>query len=161
MVATSIAMLLLFGALYGTGESFAVVQEGDARVHTHIHGRRILDRLLKDCRYAAEIEIQGEAETAWTLEILAKLDDPVRVWHWNSKSQNLTLSQGENREVVLQGIQQFDLKTQREWVDGVDGLSQVAVQWTLAVNAGTEAGAASFARTISLGAATWIRSHAP
>ena len=161
MVATSIAMLLLFGALYGTGESFAVVQEGDARVHTQVHGRRILDRLLKDCRYAAEIEIQGEAETAWTIEILAQVGDPTRIWSWSSASQNLVLSQGENQEVVLQGIQKFELKTQSEWVDGVDGLSQIAVQWTLAVNAGTEAGVASFARTISLGAATWIRNHAP
>ncbi|MBT4466513.1 MAG: hypothetical protein HOD03_07500, partial [Planctomycetes bacterium] len=69
MVATSIAMVLLFGALYSTSETLEVVREGDIRMHTNVNARRALNRLIKDCRYASEIEVAGTQQTGWTIGI--------------------------------------------------------------------------------------------
>jgi len=69
MIATSIAMVLLFGALYSTSETLEVVREGDIRVHTNVNARRALDRLLKDCRYASEVEVEGNEQTGWTIGV--------------------------------------------------------------------------------------------
>ncbi len=159
MVATTVAMLLLFGALYGTGETFAVVREGDARVHTQVHARRILDRLLKDCRYASELEIVGDAETQWIINITPGGTASPLTWTWTSANQELLLADNQDSETVLQGLNTFRLKTITEWVDEEEVVVQVSVEWNLSVNAGSETGAATLNRTIDLGAATWVRSH--
>ncbi|MFT7517308.1 MAG: hypothetical protein ACI84O_001098 [Myxococcota bacterium] len=72
MIATSIAMILMFGALYSTSETLEVVREGDIRVNTNVNSRRALDRLLKDCRYATEIDVNSDESGRVTISLLTE-----------------------------------------------------------------------------------------
>lgn len=163
MLVAALTMVLMFGALYSTAESFAVVREGDARVHTHVHGRRALDRFLKDCRYAASVSVAGDAGTGWTVTIDAtsSLDPDLLVYAWNPGSQVLTVSDGSSApDEVVAGLQSFAIAT--ETVDPGTGpvISRIKVDWMLAVSAGGEGGAVSLPQVLSLSGATWIRVNA-
>ena len=70
LLATALAMIMLFGTLYGSGESFVLIHEGDAKVNTHLQARRVLDRFMKDCRYSTALIIEGNPGHAWM------------VWKW-------------------------------------------------------------------------------
>ncbi|MDP6850143.1 MAG: prepilin-type N-terminal cleavage/methylation domain-containing protein, partial [Planctomycetota bacterium] len=85
LIAASMTMIVMFGALYTTTESFEVAREGDRRIQSKVSVRRSMDRFLKDCRYAQDIAIQGDLESGWEVTIAtAGSPEPMELsWKWN------------------------------------------------------------------------------
>ena len=158
LLATALAMIMLFGTLYGSGESFVLIHEGDAKVNTHLQARRVLDRFMKDCRYSTDLIIEGNPEKAWMVN-LQPAGEPLparRVWTWDAKDSQLQIEEQGQREVALAGVNKFELRT--GLIDGPMGpeISMVAAEWEIAITS-TPSGKPD----IALGSATWIRRHAP
>ncbi|MBC8330089.1 MAG: prepilin-type N-terminal cleavage/methylation domain-containing protein [Planctomycetes bacterium] len=163
LMVAALTMVLLFGAIYSASESFAVVSEGDARAHTHVHARRALDRLLKDCRYAAAVDVAGDADTGWTITIDAtsSLDPDVLVYTWDPQTAVLRVSDGLlSPDIAVEGLETFDLG--REFADHGAGpvIARIKFDWVLLVDAGDESGSTVSGRTLSLSGATWVRVNA-
>ncbi len=161
MLATTILMALLFGAIYSTRESFSVVKEGDARVHTHIHVRRALDRLLKDCRYSADLDVQGAAGTGWTITVDATsdLDPDVLSYSWDPADGTLRITDpaAETEDIVASGITAFEVATEMVDVEGVPEVATITLHWTVDVVAGAEAGLEQATQSVEMGGSTRIR----
>lgn len=161
MIATTIAMILLFGALYSTSETLNVVREGDAVVHTNVHARRALDRVLKDFRYSAALSIAGDSETGWTIGVTTTgtLDPGALVYNWTPDSKTLTVTGPGGPETVIQDLRTFNVNTLTETVGAVVYITRVSVEWELGITSGNEAGNETInaERTLSLAGATWVR----
>jgi len=161
MIATTIAMVLLFGALYSTSETLNVVREGDAIVHTDVHARRALDRVLKDFRYSAALDVTGDAATGWSIEVTTTgtLDPGVITYAWTPAEKKLMVTGLSGVEMVLNDLRSFDLTTLTDVIDGVTVITRVSVSWVLGITSGNEAGAETInaERTLTLGGATWVR----
>lgn len=157
LVATSVAMVLLYGALFSTMESFAVVRQGDTRVNTQIHARRTLERLTKDIRYASALDISGDAESGWVIDLETGIDADAWTWTWDPDAQSLTVSDGATESVVVQGLQEFSLDTALEGTD----IAQVVMVWTVAENAGEMSGPSGSTTTVTIPSSTWVRRFAP
>lgn len=163
MLAVALTLVLMFGALYTTSETVAVVREGDRRVHTHVQARRALDRLLKDCRHASALAVQGSEDDGWTITLTptGTLDPPSLTYAWNPVTGELRVTDGNLESLVVEGLRSFTVQT--ETVDTGNGpqISRIALQWILDVLAGSEAGAGAATYPLSLGGATWVRQNAP
>ncbi|MDP7062351.1 MAG: prepilin-type N-terminal cleavage/methylation domain-containing protein [Planctomycetota bacterium] len=163
MIATTIAMILLFGALYSTSETLNVVREGDAVVHTNVHGRRALDRVLKDFRYSAALAITGDNETGWSIAVTTTgtLDPGALTYNWTPNSKTLTVTGPSGTEIVLQDLRSFSVNTVTETIDEENVITRVSVEWELGITAGNEAGVEGIheERTLSLAGATWVRKN--
>ncbi len=160
MIVSALTMVLLFGAIYSAGESFAVVSEGDTRVHTHVHGRRALDRLLKDCRYAAAVTVTGNEASAWTITIDAtsSLDPDILVYQWSADTAVLTVSDGVlSPDIVATGLQSFGVDTQTVDKGAGPVISRIKFDWTLTHDPGDETGATASGLVMNLSGATWVR----
>lgn len=164
LIASTLALVLMFGAIYQIGESYDVVREGDRRVHTNVHARRILDRFLKDCRYASSLDVTGNLQNGWTINLttLNSLSPGDLVYSWDPNTEVFALTDDANNSSnLIEGLQTFTLETQV--VSGQNGveISWIGVQWTVDVDAGIEAGIDPEERTLGLGGSTWVRKNAP
>ncbi|MFQ5749103.1 MAG: hypothetical protein ACE5H3_06560 [Planctomycetota bacterium] len=163
LLAVVLTMILMFGALYSTSESFEVVREGDRRIHTHIHARRSLDRLLKDCRYSSALEIDGDAASGWeiTVDTTGSLDPGTLVYTWSPQTRILKVADGTLEDIVIQGLKGFQLKSTTVQTAKGTKVARITATWTLDVNAGLEAGKGAKAYTMTLSGSTWIRENVP
>lgn len=161
MIATTIAMVLLFGALYSTSETLNVVREGDAIVHTNVHARRALDRILKDFRYSASLEVLGDAETGWTIGVTTTgtLDPGALTYVWTPETKKLAVTGPAGTEMVLNDLRAFNMTTLTEIIDGEASITRVSIEWELGITSGFEAGSEGInaERSLSLAGATWVR----
>lgn len=156
LVSTSVAMILMFGAIYSSMESFAVVSAGDAQINTQVHTRRIMDRFVRDCRYAKEISVTGDEVTGWTVDLVTGIDSSTAVWTWDAAMESLSLSDGTSTETILTGISAFSLDTQQN--DSLE-IDRITAIWTVRETAGGT-GTSNADRTITVPGSTWIRIHA-
>ncbi len=163
LVAATVTMIMMYGALYGTAESFEVVREGDRRVHTNIHARASLDRMLKDIRYCADISLAGDPLGGWTLDVLTTgtLDPGWVTYGWVPDSQELLVTDGELTDLVLPGVLEMNISTLEEDLDFGRVITRVTITMTLQVDAGVEAGYGAREYTMELGGSTWILNNIP
>ncbi|MDP6963611.1 MAG: hypothetical protein QGF46_05530 [Planctomycetota bacterium] len=164
VIATSIAMILLFGALYSTSETLEVVREGDIKMNTNINVRRALDRILKDCRYAEEVEVSGDAATGWTVEVetTGALSPGELEYTWNPNSELLMVAvSGGNPETMIQGVSSMSIATLSEIINGESEITRITFNLTVSLDASAIGGmtTANPDRKLELGGATWIRRH--
>ena len=162
VIATSIAMVLLFGALYSTSETLEVVREGDIRMHTNVNARRALDRLLKDCRYASEVEVEGNEQTGWTIGVdtTGTLAPGELQYTWSPADNSLRVALvGGQTEEVISDVRSFDIDTLTTTIDGVEVISRISFHFIIGLDDGhaTGAGNPNSERTLELAGATWIR----
>ncbi|KAA3604898.1 MAG: hypothetical protein DWQ01_20030 [Planctomycetota bacterium] len=163
LLASSIAMLLMFYTLYSTSEMFEVVREGDREAHTHVHARNSLDRLLRDCRYSSALEITGDPLTGWVIDLTTtgSLDPGDVTYRWDPITQELNVNDDSLDDLVVAGLLKFNLTQEEVDVGGTMEISRISIQWTLQVDAGLEAGQGAKDYTVSMGGSTWIRRIVP
>lgn len=142
MLAVTISMIILYTALFSASEAVAVVSEGDAQVQTHVQARRALDRLLRDVRYATEVEVGGSSETGWSLDVLTTgtLSPGWVSYVWNADAGTLTIDAGAGAEWALVGLRDFGLDLVTESIGGAEVVTAVTIEWTVAEDAGAFAG---------------------
>ncbi len=157
LIAITVGIILMLGALYSTVETYAVVRQGDARVSTQVHARRTLERLIKDCRYASALEITGSDSTSWTITMTTGLDGNHWIWIWDAQENAITVSDGVSEEVVIEGLTAFVISTS---TNSESQISKVTMNWTLEEASGNIAGAGQSNPPIDLATSTWIRKFA-
>jgi type II secretory pathway component PulJ len=157
LIATAASMVLLFGALYSTSETYAVVRQGDAKVYTQVHARRTMDRFIKDCRYATSLTVTGDETSGWTIDMITGLESDSWTWQWDPNSQQLTLSDGDSTETVIQQLQQFGLETE---LGDSGGIARITATWQMIEQFGNEAGAGTGQQSFTLASGTWVRQEA-
>lgn len=161
MIATTIAMVLLFGALYSTSETLTVVREGDMVIHTNVHARRALDRILKDFRYSSTLTVSGDSLTGWdvTTTTTGTLDPGLLTYSWNPTDRILSVTDATTSETFLEDLRVFNIVTETADLNGTTVITRIKLEWLLGLTAGAEAGAAGIdaERTFELAGATWIR----
>ena len=155
LVATAVSMILLYGAIYSTLESVAVASAGDTRINTQIHARRVLERLVKDCRYASEIEVTGSQANGWTIDLTTGLNDDDWTWTWDPVSEALTVSDGSGSEIVVSGLVDFSVDTQNNSQSEIERITMV---WTVQEVAGAT-GTTTADTTATFPGSTWVRAH--
>jgi len=157
MIATSIAMVLLFGALYTTSETLNVVREGDSQVHTNIQARRALDRLLKDVRYCSDITVTGDAMSGWDMDVTTTgtLAPGLISYTWDPETKVFTASSDTDTVTILDDLRVFNITTE---VEG-GGITRVTIEWIMGLQAGPEAGQIEMndERTFTVAGSTWVR----
>lgn len=163
MLAVSVAMILLYGAIYSSSETVSVVREGDLQMHTHVQGRRVMDRLLKDIRYSSDVTVSGDAATGWQIQVLTTgtLSPGWVTYEWQEANGLFTISDGVATETLLEGVTAFDVTTQTVSVNGVNVITEVTLNWEMRLDAGEEAGAEGVnqERTLQLAGSTLVRVH--
>ncbi|MHC4381174.1 MAG: prepilin-type N-terminal cleavage/methylation domain-containing protein [Planctomycetota bacterium] len=161
MIATTIAMILLFGALYSTSETLAVVREGDATIHTNVHARRAMDRILKDFRYSSALAVSGDSLAGWeiTVTTTGTLDPGDLTYTWSPDSKTLEVTDGLDLETVLTDLRVFNVVTETADFGSGPVITRLKMEWVLGIEAGMEAGdvAIDAERTFEVAGATWIR----
>jgi len=162
VIATSIAMVLLFGALYSTSETLEVVREGDIRVHTNVNARRALDRMLKDCRYASEVEVAGDGVSGWTIEVdtTGTLAPGELEYTWNPADNVLRVAVEDGvAEDVITDVRSFDVTTLTDIIDDDEVVTRIRFHFIIGLDDGFSSGATNpnSERTLELGGVTWIR----
>lgn len=159
LLAVVLAMILMFGALYSTSESYGVASEADKRLNTHVNARKSMDGLLKHIRYSGDLSIAGAEDTGWTLTVLTteSLNPGSLDYVWDPQTQELTVSDGTTTDVVLSGVQSFQLQQEFSGAD----ISRVTLEWVVAVDAGDAGGAGNGDDTVALGGSTWVQRHIP
>lgn len=161
MIATTIAMILLFGALYSTSETLAVVREGDATIHTNVHARRSMDRMLKDFRYSSALEVTGDSLTGWEIIVTTTgtLDPGELTYTWDPDTRVLDVSNGVDLETILTDLRVFNVVTDSADLGSGPVITRFKMEWVLGIDAGREAGDVGIdaERTFDIAGATWIR----
>jgi len=161
MIATSIAMVLLFGALFTTSETLNVVREGDSQVHTNIQGRRALDRVLKDIRYSSDFVVSGNAVSGWTMAVTTTgtLNPGLITYSWDPNLKILTATTDSDTVTVLDDLRVFNITTETADIGGTTVITRATIEWVLGLKAGTEAGQIEMnqERTFSIAGSTWVR----
>ena len=152
-LACTVAMILMFGALYSSTEAYSIVREGDTRVHTHLQARRTLDRFLRDCRYAEDLAIEGKASTGWLIAVTQSgLQTPSTLqYRWDAASHEFQIEDDTSSQIALSGLLDFELSWQTEVTETGSKIAQVTAQWTVAVNPGLEAGFSEPRGSLELG----------
>ena len=164
MLASALTMVLMFGALYGTTESYEVVRAGDRRVHTHVAARRSLDRLLKDCRYAMDVSVSGSQQSGWSIVVntTGSINPEVLSYTWDPNTDVLTVTDGTTTDVVMDNLSIMQVGTETVDIEGQPTVTRISVKWNLRVNAGYEAGLPSTSPyDVQVGGASWVRRHVP
>lgn len=161
MLATTIAMALMFGALYSTSETLAVVREGDAVTHTNVHARRTLDRLLKDFRYSSDLAVSGNAADGWeiTVTTTGTLNPGDLIYSWDPAISTLEVTDGTDVETVIEELRSFEIDTEEVDLGSGPVISRITLAWSLGLSTGSEAGNVGLnnERTYEISGATWIR----
>jgi len=164
MLASALTMVLMFGALYGTTESYEVVRAGDRRVHTHVAARRSLDRLLKDCRYAMDVSVSGSRQSGWSIVVntTGSINPEVLSYTWDPNTDVLTVTDGTTTDVVMDNLSIMQVETETVDIGGQPTVTRISVKWNLRVNAGYEAGLPSTSPyDVQVGGTSWVRRHVP
>lgn len=163
MLAVSIAMILLYGAIYSSSETVAVVREGDLQMHTHVQGRRVMDRLLKDVRYCGDVAVTGDADTGWQVQVLTTgtLAPGWVTYEWDPGTELFTISDGAVTETLLEGVTAFTIFTETADINGSTEITQITLDWEMRLDSGAESGAegVSGERSLRLAGATLVRIH--
>lgn len=162
MIATTIAMILLFGALYSTSETLSVVREGDTMIHTNVHARRALDRMLKDFRYSSDLAVTGDSADGWSITVTTTgtLDPGDLTYAWDPDVGMLTVAKdGESSVTILEDLRNFNVVTETAEIGGSTVITRIKLEWALGLDSGEEAGNLNVdaARTFELAGATWVR----
>jgi type II secretory pathway pseudopilin PulG len=157
LVATAVSMILLYGAVYSSMETVAVVSAGDTRINTQVHARRVLERLVKDCRYASELSVDGDQVDGWEIDMETGLDAEPWTWTWDPETESLTVSDGNSTETIVTGLIDFSIDTQ---VDGDGDIERITMIWTVREESGAT-GSSSGLTTASFPGSTWVRSNLP
>lgn len=159
LLAAVLAMILMFGALMSTGESYSVAREADKRLHTHVTARKSMDTLLKQIRYSSALSIAGSEAAGWTITVdtTDSLNPGQLVYAWNPNTKEITVSDGVQTDVSLSGVSSFTLQTTLEGAE----TSRVTMEWVVEVDAGQEAGNVQVDETLALGGSTWVQRFAP
>ena len=155
LVATAVSMVLLCGAIYSSLETVAVVSAGDSRLNTQVHARRVLERLVKDCRYASAITVSGEESTGWTIDLITGLDDAEWTWNWDPSTSALSVSGESSTEVIVSGLTVFNLDTQDNETGDIERITMV---WTILESA-SASNAATAETTATFPGSTWVRAN--
>lgn len=157
MIATSIAMVLLFGALFTTSETLNIVREGDSQVHTNIQARRALDRMLKDIRYCSDITVTGDAISGWSMGVTTTgtLAPGLITYSWTPDTKVLTATTDTDTVSVLDDLRVFNITKSEE----AGSITRVTIEWVMGLQAGPEAGQIGLndERTFTVSGSTWIR----
>jgi len=164
LLASTLALVLMFGALYSTSESYEIAREGDRRLHTHISGRRALDRILHDLRYADEIVVTGSNAAGWNIDVDVPTDTGIDqiTYYWDVAAEELRIADAVDDELLIASVTDCEVTWQEEAVGPDMKISQISIVMTLDVNAGLEAGLGDNKEfTLSLGGSTWVRKYAP
>ena len=142
LLAVTISMVLLYAAVFSASEAMAVVSEGDTQMHTHVQARRAMDRILNDVRYASAVEVGGDAESGWTLDVLTtgSLSAGWVSYAWDAGTGRLSVSNGGGAEWVLTGLREYTLATETVDVNGAPEISGVIMTWVVGEDAGSRAG---------------------
>lgn len=163
MLAVSVAMILLYGALYSSSETVAVVREGDLQMHTHVQGRRVMNRLLKDVRYCGDLNVTGDAETGWQISVLTTgtLAPGWVTYEWDADTGAFTISDGAVTETLLEEVIAFQIATETAVLDGAEVITTLTLNWEMRLDSGEESGAegVSDERTLQLAGSTLVRVH--
>ena len=163
MLAVTVAMILLYGAVYSSSETVAVVREGDVQMHTHVQARRVMDRFLKDVRYCSDLTIDGDAVNGWTVEVLAtgSLAPGWVTYVWDPDTGRFTISDGSSTEILLEDVRAFGVEQDTAVVDGVTVIQRLTLNWTMGLDSGQESGAEGVdaERTLELAGSTLVRIH--
>jgi len=157
LVATSVSMILLFGAIYSSMETIAVVSAGDTRINTQVHARRVLERLVKDCRYASELTVVGDQVDGWEIDMETGLEADPWTWSWDPDTESLTVSDGGSTETIVTGLIDFEIDTQ---IDGDGDIERITMIWTVREESGAT-GSSSGQITARFPGSTWVRSNLP
>lgn len=163
MLAVSVAMILLYGAIYSSSETVAMVREGDVQMHTHVQARRVMDRLLKDVRYSTDMAIEGDEEEGWTIEVLTtgSLAPGWVTYSWSPDDGRFTISDGASTELLLEDVRSFTVTQETADVGGVTVIERLTLDWVMGLDSGAESGAEGVAeeRTLELAGSTLVRIH--
>lgn len=163
MLAVSVSMILLYGAIYSSSETVAVVREGDLAMHTHVQARRVMDRLLKDVRYCGDLTVAGDEAAGWQIDVLTTgtLAPGWVTYEWDPDTGLLTISDGVVTETLLEEVLVFDVATVTETIDGAEVITAVTLNWTMRLDEGAESGSedVSDERTLQLAGSTLVRIH--
>lgn len=162
MIATTIAMVLLFGALYSTSETLSVVREGDTVIHTNVHARRALDRMLKDFRYSSDLAVTGDSVDGWSIVVTTTgtLDPGELTYAWDPDIGELHVTKaGGSTATILEDLRGFNVVTTNADIGGSTVITRIKLEWILGLDSGQEAGnvALDSEREFELAGATWIR----
>lgn len=155
LAATAVSMILLYGAIYSSLETVAVVSAGDSRINTQVHARRVLERMVKDCRYASVIEVTGDQASGWSIDLVTGLDDDEWTWTWDPNAEALSVSDGSSTEVIVSGLIDFSVDTQDNSTGEVERITMV---WTVRETAGAT-GTTTAETTASFPGSTWVRAN--
>lgn len=155
LVATAVSMILLYGAIYSSLETAAVVSAGDSRINTQVHARRVLERLVKDCRYASTIGVSGNQSNGWTIDLITGLDDAEWSWSWDPSVEALSVSDGSSTEVIVSGLTDFTLDTEN---NESGDIARVTMVWTIRETAGAT-GTTTAETTATFPGSTWVRAN--
>lgn len=142
LLAVTISMVLLYAAIFSASEALAVVSEGDAQMHTHVQARRALDRILADLRYASEVEVDGDAESGWTIDVLTtgSLSAGWVTYAWDPANGLMSVSTAAGTEWMLEGVREFDLDVETVTVGGAPVISGLIFKWVVAEDTGELSG---------------------
>lgn len=144
MLAVTIAMILLYAALFSAAEAVAVVSEGDAQMHTHVQAQRALDRLLKDVRYASMVEVGGDGVAGWDIQVetTGSLSAGTVSYAWDAATGLLTIGTDAGTEWAVEDLREFDLEVETVTVGTEVLVSGLTVRWVVGEDAGGYATAA-------------------
>lgn len=133
LLAVAISLILLYAAIFSASEAMAVVSEGDTQMHTHVQGRRALDRILSDVRYSAQVDVSGDAESGWTIDVLTtgSLSAGWVSYAWDPQSDRLSVSTGAGSEWMLEGVREFDLDVETVTINGAEVVSGLIMRWVV------------------------------
>lgn len=161
MLAVSVAMILLYGAIYSSSETIAVVREGDVQMHTHVQARRVMDRLLKDVRYSADLTISGDDEDGWTMQVLTtgSLAPGWVTYFWDPATERFTISDGAATEILLEDVRSFGLTQETADINGETVVVRLTLDWVMGLDSGEESGAEGVdgERTLEVAGSTLVR----
>jgi len=163
MLAVSVSMILLYGAIYSSSETVAVVREGDVQMHTHVQARRVMDRLLKDVRYSSDVNISGDDDDGWTIEVLTtgSLAPGWVTYFWDPEEESFTISNGAATEILLEDVRSFGVTQDTADINGETVIERLTLNWVMGLDSGEEAGAEGVngTRTLELAGSTLVRIH--
>lgn len=163
LLAVTISMILLYAAIFSASEAMAVVNEGDAQMVTHVQARRAMDRILKDVRYASQVQVSGSAQAGWTLDILTtgSLSAGWIAYAWDPQTGRITVGDGAGTQWVLEDVRDFTLESDVQQVNGTPTVVSVQMTWVVGEDTGGLADAAGLdeERVTELSGSARLRIH--
>ena len=163
LLAAAAVMILMFGALYSTSETFEVVKEGDRRIHTSVQGRTAMDRMLKVMKYATTVDIVGDINNGWTIDVAptGTLDPPLLTYTWDPNTRELRVSDGVTDDIILEKVKTMEVDYSTVPGPSGDVIVQVNLKILVESTTGQEAGVDLKPMDIEISGSTWVRQNLP